>query len=101
MHEPDSTGKIDPYDYIRDLSPVESARFKFDEEEYTMLCLFKNDLLHKNLLREQQFYEHVNTILPVRIGEYIYYRKPNNSADLLSLYRFPIDELEKAGFTEG
>ena len=59
MHEPHNTAKIDPYHYIKDLSSEEKDRFKFEEEEYTMLCLFKNDLLHKNLLREQQFYEHV------------------------------------------
>jgi hypothetical protein len=52
-------------------------------------------------LREQEFYEPVLKVLPVRIKEYIYYRKFDNPADSMTLYRFPIDELESRGFTEG
>lgn len=39
--------------------------------------------------------------MPVRIGEYIYYRKFENPADALTIYRFPIEELEKRNFSEG
>jgi hypothetical protein len=44
-------------------------------------------------MREQEFYDHVPKVLPVKIKDYIYYRKFDNSADSMTLYRFPADEL--------
>ena len=34
-------------------------------------------------------------ITPIRIDDHIYYRRVENAADALTLYRFPIDELPK------
>lgn len=83
------------------MSEEDKILFKRDEEEYTQLSLLKNDLLHKILLREQEFYEQVPQVLPARMGDYIYYRKFDNPADSLTLYRFPIDKLAQWGFKEG
>jgi hypothetical protein len=38
--------------------------------------------------------------LPIRIGDYIYYRKFDNPADCLTLYRFPIESLQERGLKE-
>lgn len=35
------------------------------------------------------------------IGDYIYYRRFDNPADSMTLYRFPKEQLEKYGFKEG
>ena len=32
-------------------------------------------------------------VKPIRIDDYIYYRRADNIADSLTLYRFPVDEL--------
>lgn len=40
-------------------------------------------------------------MLPLKIKDYIYYRKIDNPADSLTLYRFPVDELKKRNFSEG
>ena len=52
-------------------------------------------------MRENEFYRPVPQVLPIKIGNYIYYRNINNQADALTLYRFPIDELQSRGFTQG
>lgn len=39
--------------------------------------------------------------LPVRINDYIYYRRFDNPADALTLYRFPLKELQVRGLNEG
>ena len=33
--------------------------------------------------------------MPIRIDDYIYYRRTDNHADALTIYRFPVDELSK------
>ena len=37
----------------------------------------------------------------MRIGDYIYYRRFDNPADSITLYRFPIEELKARGLNEG
>ena len=36
----------------------------------------------------------------LKIGEYIYYRRTGNPADNLTLYRFPVDELQRYGLAQ-
>jgi hypothetical protein len=43
----------------------------------------------------------VPRVLPIRIGDYIYYRRFDNPADSLTVYRFPIEELKARGLNEG
>ena len=57
------------------------------------LMLLKYDYLTKQLWREQEFYETIPRAVPVKIDDYIYYRRVDNPADSLTLYRFPVDEL--------
>ena len=61
----------------------------------------KEDMLYRQLLREQEHYRHVPRVLPVRIGDYVYYRKFDNPADAMTLYRFPLEEQRARGLTEG
>ena len=52
-------------------------------------------------MREQEHYQHVPRVLPVRIGDWMYYRKVDNPADAITLYRFPLEELKQRGYSEG
>jgi hypothetical protein len=102
MHEPSTSKMVDPYHWIQVSMTAEDRNlFKREEEEFYNLSLFKYDMLHKQLLREQEFYQHMPKVLPVRIGEYIYYRRFENPADAITLYRFPIEELKNRGLSEG
>lgn len=93
---------VDPYNWIQTSMSVEDKNlFKREEEEFYNCSLFRYDMLHKVLLREQEFYQHIPKVLPVRVGEYIYYRRFENPADAITLYRFPIEELKKRGLNEG
>lgn len=40
-------------------------------------------------------------VLPVRVGEYCYYRRFENPADAMTLYRFPLEEMKRRGLNEG
>jgi hypothetical protein len=56
--------------------------------------LFKYDYLTKLLWREQDdIYREIAGVVPVKIGEFIYYRRVDNPADCLTLYRFPMEHL--------
>lgn len=102
MHEATNSKLIDPYHWIQvSMSDDDKKLFKREEEEYYQLSLLKYDLLHKQLVREQEFYQHVPRVLPIRIGDYVYYRRFDNPADSMTLYRFPLDELKDRGLNEG
>ena len=53
----------------------------------------RSDMLTKQLWREQEYYKTVPVVKPIRIDDYIYYRRMDNMADSMTLYRFPVDEL--------
>ena len=93
MHEAEASKLVDPYYWMKDMTEEEKRMFVRDEDDYYELLLIKYDLLHKQLIREQEFYEPVSKVLPLRIGDYIYYRRFDNPADALTLYRFPLEEL--------
>ena len=59
------------------------------------MMLLRSDLLTKQLWREQEYYQYVPSIVPIRIDEHLYYRRLGNLADSMTLYRFPIDQLAK------
>ena len=82
------------------MSAEDRELFLREETEFYQLSLFKYDLLHKQLIREQEFYQHVPQVLPVRIGDYVYYRRFDNPADAITLYRFPLEELKARGLSE-
>eukprot|EP00347_Sterkiella_histriomuscorum_P005460 403356529 len=65
------------------------------------MCMLKFDLLHKQLLREQDHYKHVPKPLPLRIGDYLYYRRFQNPADSMTIYRFPYEQQIIRGQKEG
>jgi hypothetical protein len=56
--------------------------------------------LTKALWRELEYYRLSPRGLPVVMDEYIYYRRIDNAADSLTLYRFPIDQLKEWNETE-
>lgn len=55
--------------------------------------LLKNDYLTKALWRELEYYRLSPRGLPVVIDQHIYYRRIDNAADCLTLYRFPVEQL--------
>ena len=64
--------------------------------------LGKYDYLEKQILREYEHYaQDFSSTEPIKVGEYIYYRNHNNPADSLTLYRFPVQELQRYGFKRG
>jgi pyruvate-formate lyase-activating enzyme len=52
MHEPTTSKLNDPYHWVREMTAEDRALFKREEEEYFRLLMLKNDLLHKQLVRE-------------------------------------------------
>ena len=53
MHETSESRNItDPYAWVKNMNEKEEFAFKKSEEEFLQLSLFKNDALHKLLLRE-------------------------------------------------
>jgi protease II len=89
------TKVIDPYDWLRTgYSQEDENHFVNREQMFTKLMLFKYDLLTKLLWREQDdIYKNVPQLVPVKIGKNVYYRRIDNPADFLTLYRFPIEHL--------
>ena len=57
--------------------------------------LLKYDYLTKALWRELDYYKLSQRGLPVVLDNHIYYRRLEDAADFLSLYRFPVDELKQ------
>ena len=86
----------DPYSYFRDnLSKDEEEAFLAKEEDFYRMMLLRSDLLTKQMWREQDYYQWSVSVTPIRIDDHIYYRRVDNPADALTLYRFPIEELPK------
>ena len=82
---------FDPYDYFRTGPPFFSAEdeqnFTFQERTFMQLMLMKNDYLTKTIWREQEYYSYVPSVTPVVVDDYFYFRKIDNAADCLSIYR--------------
>lgn len=57
--------------------------------------LLKQDYLTKTLWRELEYYKLVPRALPILIDNYIYYRRNDNPAEVLTLFRFPVDQLKQ------
>jgi hypothetical protein len=57
--------------------------------------LLKQDYLTKTLWRELDYYKLVPRALPILIDDYIYYRRNDNPAEILTLFRFPVDQLKQ------
>ena len=55
--------------------------------------LLRSDLLTKQLWREQEYYQLQPALVPIRIDNHIYYRRMENLADHMTLYRFPVDKV--------
>jgi hypothetical protein len=53
------------------------------------LMLMKNDYLTKMIWREQEYYQNVPFATPMLIDDFLYFRKIDNIADSLTLYRRP------------
>ena len=86
----------DPYDYFRTTLPQDAEdTFKLKEKVFQQMMLLKYDYLTKQLWREQEFYETIPRVLPLKIDQHIYYRRIDNPADSITLYRFPVEELPK------
>jgi hypothetical protein len=49
--------------------------------------LMRNDYLTKIIWREQEYYQKVPRALPLLIDSYLYFRRIDNPADSLTLYR--------------
>ena len=94
IHETDEKKRVvDPYHWMKTMNEQEKLTFERQENEWYQMCLIRFDSLYRQLLREHEFYEHIPKVLPLKIGDYIYYRRIENQADSISLYRFPVDEL--------
>ena len=87
---------FDPYSYMHNnLSSEEEQVFLEKENGFFQMSLLRSDLTTKQLWREQDYYKYDPSILPIRIDDHIYYRRMDNMADSMTLYRFPIDQLTK------
>ena len=81
--------------------------FLFAEKHFARVMLARYDPLEKQIRREHEHYSKQPlhsasaNIEPLRVAEWIYYRKVDNSADAMTLYRFPVDELQRYGFELG
>ena len=95
MHE--TAQLVDPFHWVQDITPTQLEQFKSQEGQFTRLMLLKYDYLDKMMLREFEHYSQISKVEPIQIGEYIYYRRAENAADNLTLYRFPVSELQKYG----
>ena len=60
-----------------------------------MLMQVRAQQTSKMIMREQDYYKWVPRACPIRIDDYIYYRRTENPAECLSLYRFPVKELPR------
>ena len=86
----------DPYDYFRTGFPEEEEGiFCTKEQNFQQLMLIKYDYLTKQLWRELDFYQTQPRVIPIKIDQHVYYRRIDNPADSLTVYRFPVDELPK------
>ena len=52
-------------------------------------------------MRELDFFKETSQLEPMKINDFIYYRRVDNLADNMTIYRFPVDELQKYGIPEG
>jgi len=87
---------MDSYDYFRaGITKEEEDTFCEKEQTFQQLMLLKYDYLTKALWRELEYYKLSPRGLPVVLDDYIYYRRIDNAADSLTLYRFPVDELKQ------
>jgi protease II len=97
-----SSNIVDPYHWAQNPTERQENEFIDAESRYTRVMLGKYDLLEKHMLREFDHYQrNVSSVPPIRVDDYVYYRNLSNPADALTLYRFPVVELQKFGFTEG
>ena len=86
----------DPYDYFRNnLTQEEEQAFINKEQTFYSMMQLKQDMLTKQLWRELEYYQYQPSLVPIRIDDHIYYRRVDNIADAMTLYRFPIEELAK------
>lgn len=79
----------DPYDYFRQgpLSKEDDQGFMMQEQTFMNLMLMKNDYLTKQIWREQDYYQYVPHALPMLIDGEVYFRKIDNPADSLTIYK--------------
>lgn len=86
---------MDSYDYFRaGITKEEEDTFCEKEQTFQQLMLLKYDYLTKALWRELEYYKLSPRGLPVVLDNYIYYRRIDNPAESLTLYRFPVDEIK-------
>ncbi|CDW77077.1 oligopeptidase b [Stylonychia lemnae] len=102
IHTMNKEGRImDPYKWMEHMSEEEKKDFLLVEHDFYTMCMMKQDLLTRQIQREQDHYQHIAKPLPVRIGEFLYYRRFENPADSMTIYRFPIDAHKIRGHVEG
>ena len=92
---------IDPYKWVESMTESQDEDFRIAEMQFMRIMIMKFDALEKQILRENEHFEMIYQIQPLSIGDYIYYRRFDNPADNMTLYRFPIDQLQKYGFKHG
>lgn len=85
----------DSYKYLE--NPTEGHRKVFDafEDAYRNSLTVKHKFLEQTFLKEISNREFNAHIVPVQIGSFVYYRNINNLADLLTLYRYPVNKIDQ------
>ena len=89
----------DPYRWVQNMTEAQVEDFTRAEGQFARMLMMKYDYLDKQILREYEFHSQTHFAEPVKIGDYIYYRQVDNPADNLTLYAFPVDELQRYGLT--
>ncbi len=85
---------VDPYAWMNAMTKEELDEFLEKEHTFAQMKLFKDDVLEKTILREEEFYTQSQQMIPLKIGEHMYYRRFTNMADALTLYRCPLEDMD-------
>ena len=75
--------------------------FRIAERGLKLPMLAGQDNLVRQIVRESEHYAVENDAAPLKVGEHIYYRRLDNAADRMTLYRFPVDSLQEYEIAEG
>jgi len=87
---------IDPYNYLEGKGNKQILEdFKELESEWTDSYMLKYGLLHNTILKESDARHYVPRALPIQVGDHVYYRKIDNVADNMTIYRYPANRVQR------
>lgn len=82
---------MDPFHWLSSPTKDQELEFLALERSYRIAMTASTQMTEHVIRRELDHYQQEAIASPVRIGDFIYYRKLDNAADRMTLYRFPYD----------